>query len=309
MANGTLAPSAPALQSISTSNTGLVLQKGDNDTKHIAGGKKGGTGEPVRELQEALAAVGVFKFTPDGDFGGGTHDAVRRFQWYLNNMSHRLQVPPATDPSLGTIVPLSAPSGIKVDGRATVTVIDALLAWAAGGFVTTSPLVKLGLLLLVNTDVSAEFTTLSYPSARQSEVLVHEDFVDTMTLLDAEAKAANVKLRINQTFRVQNIPVKGAVVPPASKSQHLIGHAVDLNIVDGATVNLSSMFKTGKETAAAKVFVKAVKKKGVRWGGDFSPKDPPHFDDSVPPGSDAYNMAFYFAQNVYAARHPLREAV
>jgi peptidoglycan hydrolase-like protein with peptidoglycan-binding domain len=79
MANGTLAPSGPALQSISTSNTGLVLHKGGNDTKHIAGGKKGGTGEPVRELQEALAAIGVFKFTPDGDFGGGTHDAVRRF--------------------------------------------------------------------------------------------------------------------------------------------------------------------------------------------------------------------------------------
>jgi hypothetical protein len=308
MANGNLAPSAPALQSIAASNTGLVLQKGDNDKKHIAGGKRGATGEPVRELQEALAAVGVFKFTPDGDFAGKTHDAVRRFQWYLNNMSHRLQVPPATDPSLGTVVPFSAASGIKVDGRATVAVIDALLAWVSGGFVTTSPLVKLDLLFLLNTDVSAEFTTLSYPSARQAEVLVHEDFVDTMTLLDGEAKAAKVKLRINQTFRVQNVPVKGAVVPPASKSQHLIGHAVDLNIVDGPTVNVSAMFKTGKETAAAKDFVKAVKKKGIRWGGDFAPKDPPHFDDAVPAGSDAYSMAFYFAQNVYAARHPLREA-
>lgn len=116
MANGTLAPSAPALQSISTSNTGLVLQKGDNDARHIASGKKGGTGEPVHELQEALAAVGVFKVTPDGDFGGRTHDAVRRFQWYLNNMSHRLRVPPAPIPPSARSCPSTPPPASRLTG-------------------------------------------------------------------------------------------------------------------------------------------------------------------------------------------------
>ena len=57
-------------------------------------------------------------------------------------------------------------------------------------------------------------------------------------------------------------------------------------------VNTSNMFKQGKQTAAAKDFIRQVKNESVRWGGDFGDKDPPHFDDFVLPSSDEYEFSF-----------------
>jgi hypothetical protein len=111
---------------------------------------------------------------------------------------------------------------------------------------------------------------------------------------------------INQSFRVHSIPPSGAVVPPANKSQHLIGHAVDLNISDRGTLNSSAMFEQGNETDNADEFIAAVKKSGVRWGGDFKASDPVHFDDLVNPQGEDYGMIFFFAQHCYDEDHPMR---
>lgn len=42
--------------------------------------KAGDTGQPVKQLQKALAAVGFSPGTPDGDYGPSTMNAVERFQ-------------------------------------------------------------------------------------------------------------------------------------------------------------------------------------------------------------------------------------
>jgi len=42
--------------------------------------KLGSKGEEVRRIQEKLKALGIYKGPVDGDFGGGTETAVRRFQ-------------------------------------------------------------------------------------------------------------------------------------------------------------------------------------------------------------------------------------
>lgn len=61
----------------------MSLQKGDNDSKRIFGGKKRAatfTGDPVRELQDDLTTIGYHLGTPDGDFGDKTRAAVQMFQ-------------------------------------------------------------------------------------------------------------------------------------------------------------------------------------------------------------------------------------
>jgi hypothetical protein len=295
---------AITLQSLGT----LSLRMGDNDNARRWGGavQQNLTGRPVGELQEALIAVGTLKESADGAFGQHTQDAVRRFQWYLNNMDHRLHVNAGAAASTGLISPFgSASSGLL--GVCDARLASELGSWLDGKHICTTPLVRLSLGNVSNVDTADTFTVLDYPGAQAGEVLVHQDFATVISgTMNEVAKTANVSLKINQTFRVQGVPPAGAVVPPASKSQHLIGHAVDLNIVDGTTINSAAMFNNGTETDNADSFVAAVKKTGIRWGGDFNTTDPVHFDDFVNPSGEDYDAIFFFAQHCYDDDHPMR---
>lgn len=299
------------LNSPAVSAAGVLLQRGDNDDRRTWGGTQHGAdtaGTPVHDLQAALRRVGAAGFVPDGDFGPKTQEAVRRFQWYLTRLGHRLRVAPGSDEAHGSIEPFVAPAGVQIDGLVKPPTLAELLAWDGGGFVASSPLVRLGTGGLSNVELAGGFTVLAYPSPGPQEMLVHQDFVGAVNGLNGSARAAGVRLLVNQSFRVQDMPPSGAVVPPATNSQHLIGHAVDLNVDDDGVVNTSAMFKQGTQTDAAKDFVRRVRLSGLRWGGDFSPTDPPHFDDFVPPSSDDYKFSFHFAQRSYASRHPIRAA-
>lgn len=287
----------------------ISLRMGDHDSKQTWGGKKrhGQTGTPVTELQAALIAVGtLLNTTPDGDFGQHTRDALQRFQWYVRNLSFRLKVAPGQDPAAGIISTYSG-TLTGAPGLCDKNTAAELLSWQAGNFVTTTPLVRVNLQNVSNVDPSDTFKTLDYPQAAAGEVLAHIDFADFITsAMNDEAKKAKVTLAINQTFRVLGAAVGGAVVTPAKKSQHLIGHAVDLNIQDGDSVNTADMFNSGKETAAADTFITGVKGRGLRWGGDFSDTDPVHFDDLVDPKGEDYKMNLFFAQQCFEANHPMR---
>ena len=302
--------SSLTLAALAAPGAGVTLQRGDNDARHTWGGKVRSaiSGQAVHELQQALLAIGAMSATPDGDFGNKTADAVRRLQWYLTTVPVRLRMAAGGDEVHGSLEAFAAPAAILVDGFVRQSTLNELLAWQQGGFVLTSPLVRQSTATLSNIELAPTFTVLAYPSAGVNEFLVHQGFVATVTRLNTQAIAASVSLRINQSFRVQGLPPTGAVVPPATNSQHLIGHALDLNIVDGSTVNTSAMFIAGSQSQGAKDFIKGVKQDGIRWGGDFSPKDPPHFDDFVRPSSEDYAFSFYFAQRSFSAQHPIRTA-
>jgi hypothetical protein len=299
---------APALSITLQSLGNISLRIGDHDATRRWGGvhRPHMSGRPVQELQEALTAVGALKEPADGQFGHHTQTALRRFQWYLNNMDYRLKLTPGGDASSGVICPFpDVSSGFP--GGCDAGLGSHLAGWATGNFVTTTPLVRLNLSSVSNIDTSETFKVLDYPGAQDGEILVHQDFAGVISYtMNNAAKTAKVTLIINQTFRVHSIPPSGAVVPPASKSQHFIGHAIDLNIVDGETVNTAAMFDNGKETDNADTFISAVKKSGIRWGGDFNCTDPVHFDDFVSPTGEDYGMIFFFAQHCYDDDHPMR---
>jgi hypothetical protein len=302
-------PTAAAAKTISLQSLGVIsLRTGDNDAARRWGGavQHNLSGRPVRELQEALIAVGTLKARADGVFGHGTQTAIKRFQWYLNNMDYRLMVGRGASPSAGLICQFGTVSS-GLPGVCGAALASELSSWVDGNFITTTPLVRLSLSGLSNVDTADTFKVLDYPDAQDGEVVVHQDFASAISgTMNEAAKTAKVTLKINQTFRIQGIPPSGAVVPPAGKSQHLIGHAVDLNIQDGETLNSSAMFNNGTETDNADSFIAAVKKKGLRWGGDFNDTDPVHFDDFVKPSGEDYAMIFFFAQHCYDDDHPMR---
>ena len=299
----------PTVTGIALGTLGTIsLKRGDDDAAGRWGGthQKARAGKPVRELQEALVAVGTLKGAPDGQFGNGTHNAVRRFQWYLRTLEFRLKVAPGAASSTGILSQYNR-SAKPTNGMCDAATGTELLAWVLGNFVTTTPLVRLNLAAVSNVETAPTFTVLSYPNAAAGEILLHRDFADSVKgAINSAAKAATVVLRINQSFRVAGVAPSGAVVAPADKSQHLIGHAVDLNIVDGTTVNTTAMFRRSAQTANADTFIAAVKNAEVRWGGDFSDDDPPHFDDFVNPNGEDYEMTYFFAQHCYADQHPMQ---
>lgn len=109
---------------------------------------------------------------------------------------------------------------------------------------------------------------------------IEQGFIVAMDRLCFYANEYGLKLYINSSYR-NSTAVNGAIVKPATLSNHLIGHAIDCNIVDGKTFWNSK--KLEKElTGNVFKLVEAVRKDTVlRWGGDFRVKDVVHFDDGL----------------------------
>ena len=286
----------------------IALRVGDNDASRRWGGtvQSGRTGTPVRDMQRALASVGTYTAGQDGSFGPGTQLALRRFQWFVVNSRYRLRVPAGGAVTAGTVEEYVRNAAVQLTGSCDAVTATELLAWVNASVRTTTMLVRIPMARFSNIERSSTFTTLTYPNAANTEVLGNQGFVSGLDSLNTAASTNKVQLRLNQTFRVQNVAPTGAVVPPATRSQHLIGRAADLNIVDGQAVVTSAMFLNNTAPQKAKDLVKAAKDAGLRWGGDFSPKDPPHFDSQVAADTEDYTMNFFFCQRCFALRHPIR---
>lgn len=131
----------------------------------------------------------------------------------------------------------------------------------------------------------SEFTGSRMRGHRGRQILVHRDFAGIASRLNAYAVNNNVHLLITASFRPPDKKLTDAIVPPAVKSNHLAGHALDFNIVYGGKVFESedmSRKKFPHLPDAVKNFINDIQKDaGMRWGGDFETQDPVHLDDAV----------------------------
>jgi hypothetical protein len=109
---------------------------------------------------------------------------------------------------------------------------------------------------------------------------VEENFIPSMNLICGYAKDCGIKLHINSSNR-DDLNVKGAIVTPAKKGNHLVGHAIDCNLIDGKVFWSSTMLE-GKLTGNVLKFITLIQNsKLVRWGGDYKKRDVIHFDDGL----------------------------
>lgn len=280
---------------------GHELRRSDNDKLKRWGGKivKGAApGDFVRELQTDLAKVGCYDAKLDGDYGGGTVDAVKRFQYCVQKGTHKSSI------RSSLLKELVIDAMVFITGNADHATARHLKSWVKDGFEAT------GTLRVVALGKFSEFRKgtlkkIDHPSVGADDMVVHREYVAGLTSINTAADGAGIIFQVNQTFREAGKPVSGAVVKPASKSQHLIGNAVDFNIDDSGDVILSSEMKWSDLSQPAKDFITAVKAAGLRWGGDFTDRDPIHFDAFLDPGSDEFEILYFLNQRTIQRKQPI----
>jgi len=277
--------------------THLGLKIGDNDSR-VGSGKKSSPKSPiynVTRLQTDLKSVGVFPYKADGVFGPNTQKSLKIFQWACANI-------PASIKNKARISRLKTPS-VFVNGKLDKVTMDELALWVTNKQVTTGDLIRVAFSSLSAVEAGSGFKKIGTSNTMKGDLIISKAALSLIKKINKEAIEKKITIKINQAFRVSGVKVTGAVVTPASKSQHLIGHAIDCNIVDGANWNNSTNFKNKTETENAKKIIKSLKASGYRWGGDFKPVDTPHFDKQLLSSHFAYDAKFYLNQRMLAMRH------
>src|SRR5207249_2942470 len=95
----------------------------------------------------------------------------------------------------------------------------------------------------------------------------------------------NVRVVVTQSLRTNRSYVPGAIVPPARRSNHLVGHAFDFNIAYGPNYSLfcnSTCLSSNNVPPDVQAFINDLRNDSdLRYGGDFTPRDVVHVDDGL----------------------------
>jgi D-alanyl-D-alanine carboxypeptidase-like protein len=134
-------------------------------------------------------------------------------------------------------------------------------------------------------EYTGEYNQSHIRGYRGTQILVHETFLPVIHQVDAYAARHDVNLIITQSYRSPVKTVKDAVVTPAVRSNHLAGHAIDFNFVDGIFVYESKDLMRDKRHELPENMVRFIndirQDETLRWGGDFQTQDPIHIDDGI----------------------------
>ncbi len=279
----------------------VVLKRGDSDKNGIWAGNKLTTepGYNVKNLQTDLKAIGVYSDTIDGGFGVNTERSLKIYQWCLQNSINIIK-----NKALTTYTPKPEQ---KISGVYDTSTEISLKTWLSKNYIVTGDLVRISLPILSNIELSPAFKHIGKPIVTSDQLVVSKAAAGMIKLMNTTAKSLKIKIMINQALRIHGVKVTGSVVAPATKSQHLIGHAIDCNIVDGKSWNSSSDFKKKKQTANADKFIKQMKNKLFRWGGNFSNIDTPHFDKKLSATLFSYDAKFFLNQKQISSGHPIEK--
>ena len=107
---------------------------------------------------------------------------------------------------------------------------------------------------------------------------IDDDFESTLIKINEIARKYNITVHVNSSYRADAI-VPGAIVKPATQSNHMIGHAIDCNLMHQGKFYNSKLMQS--DTGIVRQFINELKTHGIRWGGDFNKPDPVHFDDGL----------------------------
>ena len=117
------------------------------------------------------------------------------------------------------------------------------------------------------------------------EVRADVDFFPLLDRVNDYAEECGVRLHVTSSFRDRDRKPSGAIVPPATRSNHFIGHAIDMNVTAGSDFfNSKKLALANLPNLPAEVrrFIQKIRDDpDLRWGGDFRPEDPVHIDDGL----------------------------
>ena len=116
-------------------------------------------------------------------------------------------------------------------------------------------------------------------------IMIHDGFESSMDMICDLLHQAGLRMHINSSLR-NSIHVPGAIVSPAKMSNHLIGHAIDGNIIlaSGRLIHSTELERMMQEDAwdlNVRTFIQSIRDAKLRWGGDFRVRDVVHIDDAL----------------------------
>jgi len=130
-----------------------------------------------------------------------------------------------------------------------------------------------------------EYVSDNIRGHRGQQILIHQDFLDPMRRLDGYARMSGVKILVVHSYRRPRAVLTDAKVVPGQRSNHLAGHAVDINIRRGLWLYVFEDLKKAslpELPSPVREFIRLVREDpGMRWGGDFEEEDPVHIDDGL----------------------------
>lgn len=110
---------------------------------------------------------------------------------------------------------------------------------------------------------------------------VDEDFFADLDQMNYIAQKHNMIVVVTSSFRL-DAKVKGAIVPPSKRSNHLIGQAIDCNVKNKKTGEYYNSTKMGDGKGADELFLRDVDENtNLRWGVAFNNPDSVHFDSGL----------------------------
>jgi hypothetical protein len=110
------------------------------------------------------------------------------------------------------------------------------------------------------------------------------EFHALLLFLAGVADQLDIKIHVTSSFRRRDETPDGAIVPPAKRSNHLIGHAIDMNLTTaGEWFNSKRLAREQLIDTPRNIreFIGEIRAHPLlRWGGDFVRADPVHIDDN-----------------------------
>ena len=118
-----------------------------------------------------------------------------------------------------------------------------------------------------------------------AELRADADFFPSLDLLNQFATACNLEIFVTSSTREPGRKVDGAIVKPATRSNHLVGHAIDMNLKSGNRLfDSKALTRSNLPNLPSEIrdFIGRVRaERTLRWGGDFGAEDPVHIDDNL----------------------------
>jgi len=108
-------------------------------------------------------------------------------------------------------------------------------------------------------------------------------FLPHLKKINRHAENANVFIHVTSSFRTSS-NVNGAIVPPATFSNHMAGHGIDMNLVydNGKWADSNVLKRYPNVPGPVGQFLKAIiDDPDLRWGGLFNNPDSVHIDDHL----------------------------
>jgi hypothetical protein len=138
-------------------------------------------------------------------------------------------------------------------------------------------------LVCVSSVLFSQNLTKVQPPCFDRPIEIDVGFVGHINFMGNCAKKHNLNIIVTgDGFRKEGASLTNTVVNPANASNHLVGHAIDINIMyNGTLYNSTALGNFSTLPQPVKDFITECKSNGMRWGGDFSQRDPVHFDSGL----------------------------